>query len=102
MKQETIECRLAQDLMPLAQAGRIGEDSRNFLKEHCAQCEECRSLMEMEEIELPKRGSAVKQSKKRGMKAGRFVKLVLIYIAGLLAGSYILLCIWEAIWEYLF
>ena len=39
---KTIDCALAQDLMPLYTEGMLSPESREALEEHLAGCEACR------------------------------------------------------------
>lgn len=40
------ECDVVYDLLPLYMDGKVGEDSRIFVKEHLKKCKECKEMYE--------------------------------------------------------
>ncbi len=107
MSQETMECKLAQALMPLVQANKVGKDSIAFLEEHCQTCKECKELFETEKIDLPKNsglmnGKDVETSRKSKKGIKKLIKFAGIYVAGIIIGGIALLYAWSYIMFYLY
>ncbi|MBR6443478.1 MAG: zf-HC2 domain-containing protein [Clostridia bacterium] len=82
-----INCKIAQDLMPLVIDNACSEDSRQAVEDHLAECGECRNVFDAMKTETPK--LAVDQEENahftKAMKKTRFTTRLLKIIAAALA-----------------
>ena len=82
-----INCKIAQDLMPLVIDNACSEDSRQAVEGHLAECGECRNVFDAMKSEAPK--PAVDQEENahftKAMKKTRFTTRLLKIIAAALA-----------------
>ena len=56
------QCGIVQDLLPLYLDGVCGEESRSLVEAHLQECEECRSMKEELQAELPMQEGKLQQS----------------------------------------
>lgn len=93
MKQDELDCRLAQDLMSLSLDNKLGTESIEFLKSHCEKCKTCNELREelQNEITFPKtKETKVTKRKKKQFYFSHFVLYSIVYLIVLIAVTVIL------------
>ena len=87
---EKISCGIAQDLMPLVIDDACGEESRQAVESHIAECAECAKVYEAMKAEMPKPAADenadahFRQSMKKTRRKTRWVKIACGILATIL------------------
>ena len=87
MREYTIPCPIAQDLMPLVIDEACGEESRKAVEDHVASCPDCAKAFESMKAALPaplvdaQADANVKKAMKKTRKMDRWLKIIAVCLA---------------------
>lgn len=81
------ECKLVEDLLPLYAEDLVSEESADFIREHCAHCDRCATLLERTEQPLsettdtPSYKKALKRDRTKSVMTGALIAIIAMTLA---------------------